>query len=705
YGIINHIIQLLVEEKFGQEYWNDVKNRAGDIPETFIMKQNYDDKITYDLVRAIMDKTGMSIHQVFHAFGNFWVEWTERSNYIIMMRIIGPNLYAFLNNLNALHVHLSMTFSNMIPPEFYCERTDNPNIYRLHYHSNRKLLRGVASGIIERAAEVIFNLKLEIECIYDGIDEDRDTYRNYAILEIREIGLVEANKCIPSSISKENLSLSPQFLDRNDDSSEEFITGEIFCDTFPFHIIFDDEMTILRTGTSLSRKLRRLSSVIKPKVTDLFQCSTPPIRLNKSNIMTYINNNFTLQLRSDITDYYLNLKGQMIRLKHERFLFICSPVVDRLADLEKRGLYISDFPIHDHSRELMLLNEQRVAEFHVHKRLEETTAMLEKTSTALAKEKIKTDNLLHSMLPPTVAEKLREGHEVEAGEYEFVTVLFSDIVGFTSICSRCKPIDVVEFLNNLYTRFDQLTSHYKVYKVETIGDAYMVVSGVPDVTDAHAQNAIDMGLAMIEKSVYVCSPADGKQIQIRIGIHSGPVVAGVVGHKMPRYCLFGDTVNTASRMESHGVPGTVHISSATYELVKESDYKIQLRGDITIKGKGIMRTYFVLSGNQVEIKEVETVVNDTSNNHRGQIRSQQWLIVEEDTNDDDTQPSRKLNLERIASTQCDAGVQVNLEDENGLTMNSKALEANPPNNHGSRNNRRRTITGKNKARSSMCSLL
>lgn len=380
------------------------------------------------------------------------------------MRIIGPDLYTFLSNLNALHVHLSMTFSKMIPPEFHCERTQNPKIYRLHYHSNRKLLRGVATGIIERAAELIYNLKLEIECIYDGIDEERETYRNYVILEIREVGNAVDDQNNQSLVQR-NQPLSPQLQDRKDDDPEEFITNAIFCDTFPFHIIFNDKLEIMRAGSSLSRKIKLLSNPKKPKLTELFQCITPPIRLNQHTILQYISTNFTLELKSGVSDRLLQLKGQMIRLKYKHFLFICSPVVDRLADLEKRGLYISDFPLHDPSRELMLLNEQRVAEFHVHKKLEETTAMLEKTSIALAAEKVKTDNLLHSMLPQTVAEKLREGHQVEAGEYEFVTVLFSDIVGFTSICSRCKPIDVVEFLNNLYTRFDQLTSHYKVYKV------------------------------------------------------------------------------------------------------------------------------------------------------------------------------------------------------------------------------------------------
>lgn len=137
-------------------------------------------------------------------------------------------------------------------------------------------------------------------------------------------------------------------------------------------------------------------------------------------------------------------------------------------------------------------------------------------------------------------------------------------------------------------------------------------------------------------------------------------------------------------------------------LIKECNYNIQLRGDITIKGKGIMRTYFVLSGNQVEIKEVETVVNDTRNNHHGQIRSQQWVIVEENKED---KVSHKPIYEFNTSAQCDASVQVNLEDQNGVSTNSKPPVAKAANNHSSKDDRHNAMTGKNKARSSMCAVL
>ncbi|KAJ4945240.1 hypothetical protein JOQ06_013775, partial [Pogonophryne albipinna] len=169
----------------------------------------------------------------------------------------------------------------------------------------------------------------------------------------------------------------------------------------------------------------------------------------------------------------------------------------------------------------------------------------------LTHEKQKTDRLLYSMLPRQVADDLRQGKPLKAQSYVSATVFFSDIVGFTQLSSSSTPYQIVDFLNKLYTTFDDIIDNYDVYKVETIGDAYMVVSGVPQENGVqHAAEISSLALDLVG----VCScfriPHTHTLLQIRAGIHSGPVVAGVVGTKMPRYCLFGDTVNTASRMES-----------------------------------------------------------------------------------------------------------------------------------------------------------
>uniref|UniRef100_A0A8C4HRZ6 guanylate cyclase n=1 Tax=Dicentrarchus labrax TaxID=13489 RepID=A0A8C4HRZ6_DICLA len=178
-------------------------------------------------------------------------------------------------------------------------------------------------------------------------------------------------------------------------------------------------------------------------------------------------------------------------------------------------------------------------------------SLKEKTED-LRRQRQLAEDLLHQMLPKSVAKQLRQCKHVEAESYEKVTIFFSDIVGFTSISASCTPLQVVEMLNNLYMCFDTRIDSYDVYKVETIGDAYMVVSGLPERNgDRHADEIAKMALDLVAAVRQVSVPhMPNHRLQLRAGIHTGPCVAGIVGYKMPRYCLFGDTVNTASRMES-----------------------------------------------------------------------------------------------------------------------------------------------------------
>ncbi|XP_075688232.1 atrial natriuretic peptide receptor 1-like [Rhinoderma darwinii] len=223
-------------------------------------------------------------------------------------------------------------------------------------------------------------------------------------------------------------------------------------------------------------------------------------------------------------------------------------------------------------------------------------AIVAERTQDLLQEKQKTDRLLYSMLPKPVADDLRQGLTCEAQSYSNATVYFSDIVGFTSLSGASTPYQVVNFLNKLYTKFDDIIDNYDVYKVETIGDAYMVVSGVPMENGIkHVAEIASMALDLIAACHSFTIPhiPDAK-LKIRAGVHSGPVVAGVVGTKMPRYCLFGDTVNTASRMESTSEALKIQCSSSAADLLKKNGgYTLICRGTLDVKGKGAMKTWWL----------------------------------------------------------------------------------------------------------------
>ncbi|XP_066915362.1 atrial natriuretic peptide receptor 1-like [Clytia hemisphaerica] len=214
----------------------------------------------------------------------------------------------------------------------------------------------------------------------------------------------------------------------------------------------------------------------------------------------------------------------------------------------------------------------------------------------LEEEKVKTEKLLYKMLPFSVANKLKEGQPVLAEQFDAVTIFFSDIVGFTSLCSESTPIQVVEMLNDLYSCFDNIIDSHDVYKVETIGDAYMVVSGLPVRNGSrHAGEIATMSLDLLSSvRTFRVKHKPELQMQLRIGIHTGPCVAGVVGLKMPRYCLFGDTVNYASRMESSGLALRIHVSPECKEILDLlSGYELEERGPVPMKGKGTIVTFFL----------------------------------------------------------------------------------------------------------------
>ncbi|XP_019626495.1 PREDICTED: soluble guanylate cyclase gcy-31-like [Branchiostoma belcheri] len=306
------------------------------------------------------------------------------------------------------------------------------------------------------------------------------------------------------------------------------------------------------------------------------------------------------------TSKYLGLKGQMKYMPEwDAVLFVGTPVMENLEDLFNYGLYLTDLCMHDCTREMVINGTQPSVELKLAVNKEaETNDELTELVSKIEKEKKKADELLYSMIPKAVADRLRNGEPAVNDIFQEVSVLFCNIVGFTDICSRVKPMELVTLLNDAYTIFDNLTEQYNVFKVETIGDEYMIESGAPIPTQAHAFDVADMSLAMLNAIGQLSDPCNGETIKIRIGMNSGPVVAGVVGLRVPRYCLFGDTVNTASRMESTGAPMTIQITGAARRYLKTS-YIIEERGLISVKGKGKMKTYWLKIRRENEDEDAE----------------------------------------------------------------------------------------------------
>lgn len=255
-------------------------------------------------------------------------------------------------------------------------------------------------------------------------------------------------------------------------------------------------------------------------------------------------------------------------------------------DRDKPDFYSLSVKRDDELGEVMLAFNQMFC------RVYDEIAQRKKAEEILRAEQEKSERLLLNILPEMIADRLKKGDSNIADGFAEVTILFADIVGFTEISSRTSPQELVELLNKIFSAFDRLSEQYGLEKIKTIGDNYMVAGGLPMPCTNHAESIAEMALEM-QQEIMKFSGECGQPLKIRIGINTGPVVAGVIGTKKFIYDLWGDAVNTASRMESQGISGKIQVSDSTYQLLCDR-YLLEKRGTINVKGKGDMTTYLLI---------------------------------------------------------------------------------------------------------------
>nr|XP_039258441.1 guanylate cyclase soluble subunit alpha-1-like isoform X1 [Styela clava] len=389
------------------------------------------------------------------------------------------------------------------------------------------------------------------------------------------------------------------------------IGASVFCNAFPFHIIFNRRMNLVQTGVGVLKlmsprsiaaikatKIQKQDTDIEnhsegPSFEDYFRITSPESSescllaktTSPSSLFSWILDNqdvqFILELKrteakatcestiGEVGIQGMEIRGQMMYIQEDDcVLFFGSPHLRKLDELTGTGIYISDIPIHDATRDVILVGEQAKAQEGLKRRMDKLRSTCEENNHALEKERRLNTELLYSIFPADVAEDLWMGKQIKARKIKDVTMLFSDIVGFTSICSTCTPMQVISMLSDLYTKFDEQCGVYDVYKVETIGDAYCVAGGLHRQTETHAHQISWMALFMI-KCCDTAKTPKGDPIKMRIGLHSGPIVTGVVGTRMPRYCMFGNNVTLANKFESHSEENRINVSPTTYELLKD----------------------------------------------------------------------------------------------------------------------------------------
>ncbi|XP_069994942.1 head-specific guanylate cyclase isoform X2 [Penaeus vannamei] len=348
-----------------------------------------------------------------------------------------------------------------------------------------------------------------------------------------------------------------------------------FCKAFPWHFVCNKAMRITQMGSGLLQVFGSQPLRHNEEVSTCFSLTSPDCTsLTYDQVIGRINTPFVLAFRyqqsSRLKVKNMGLKGQMVVCpESDSLLFVGSPLLDGLRALTSHGLYLSDIPIHDATRDVILVGEQSRAQDGLKRRMVQLKDSIEETNNQVDKEREKNVSLLHLIFPPDIAKRLWIGETIQAQKHDEVTMLFSDIVGFTSICSTATPLMVINMLQSLYTQFDAFCGQLDVYKVETIGDAYCVAGNLHRRSSWHAHQVAWMALKMMS-SCTSHTTHDGRPIQMRIGLHTGPVLAGVVGTAMPRYCMFGSNVTLANQFESSSEAQRVNISPTTHRLLVET---------------------------------------------------------------------------------------------------------------------------------------
>ncbi|EYC06642.1 hypothetical protein Y032_0074g814 [Ancylostoma ceylanicum] len=625
--------------KYGDELWMEVLNRSGfETGKENIINHYYSDADTYLLVDSVAALTKMTREQVWEMYGCFLIEYTMEIGWDELVRSMSPDLKGFLDNLDSLHYFIDHVVykANLRGPSFRCEENPDGSL-TLHYFTGRPGLYPIVRGVLREVARRVFNI--DISLTITGRTQRSVQMASGERTEEHVIFLVKTLDQNRESNS-DSLTAGPPPSIENFDQTLKMNAAE-FCTALPYHIIMDEHCRLLQTGKELANHVPKELLAVGTPIMRIFEVNRPQIPFDFDNICNFINAVFVLQVKTSPTDmrkqreetensddtgtgasaafhhgHHLKLKGQMMLLSNSKnLIYICSPYVTSIPELMQFGMRLTAMPLHDATRDLILLNQQRLTDVEVNLQLEANNEQLEVLAKDLEAEKQKTEMILRDMLPLSIATQLMNGEHIEAREYEQATVMFSDVPNFQSILPHSQPKDIVQMLNDLFHRFDRLVVMHKVYKVETVGDSYMTVGGIPEQLAEHAEMICHVAIGMLWEGRSVLEPVNKKPIQVRIGIHSGPIVAGVVALSMPRYCLFGDTVSVASSIEMSGSPGKIHCSEKAYKFATQTGrFDFTHRGRIFIKGKGEMEIYLLLRSTKKSVWEIVDRERDIEKN-------------------------------------------------------------------------------------------
>ncbi|XP_066259334.1 soluble guanylate cyclase 89Da-like [Euwallacea similis] len=593
-------IQYYIKIEYGEELWHEIL-RVSDCKHTvFNTHQIYPDSLALEFGQACAKLTGGSYDKFVSYFGKCFIRFTSKFGYDATVRATGRYFTEFLESVDNIHHQFSFTYPKMRSPSMYLTEIDE-NGCVLVYRSSRPGYTKYLMGVLEQCAQDFFQLKLKIKILEEAssangskkqilvnfrLDFDNKSYMLNK--QKKEIDQLHLAKLAPFSV-------------------------DLIITLFPFALLIDRNLQIIAVGENYATIWNPEEPCINKAVGQYFRLRRPKgIALTWKNIKNLQAVVFEMECNRghELFDVrgedcketegqggnYLLLKGQMKFVQEiNSIVFLCSPIINDIGELISQSLCLNDLNSHGLSREMVLAGWQHNSKLQtMFDHAEQNTEDLENSHELLDQWKKRSDDLLYSMIPKAVADRLRSGDSAldTCETFSSVSILFCELVGLQSETVK-ETMEMVSTMNEAFSTFDKLMDKFNVYKVETVGQIYMAACGAPERTENHPEVMVKVAFSMLQGSRSIKTPS-GASVEIKIGVHSGPAVAGIVGIKVPRYCFFGDTINTASRMQSSAESGKIQISSDTMKLLPAGQFKAISRGEVNIKGKGNMRTYWLL---------------------------------------------------------------------------------------------------------------
>ncbi|EAT34765.1 AAEL013026-PA, partial [Aedes aegypti] len=615
--------------------------------------QQYPDSLIPDLAAALSAITGRSIDDFMVFFGRCFVRFFSNFGYDELIKATGRYFCDFLHSVDNIHLQMRFTYRKMKSPSMQLTEVDEQGAV-LVYRSTRSGFSKYLRGQLMEIAKQLYNMDVTIKVLESQNDVPGGTAGPISIQGGLKTVIVKYRLDFDN---RDYMQRRVHITAHPSQLQLAAVDSNVLLELFPFALILNEQMRITAAGEKLieswmlNNTNRSPTELMGAKVTEHFKLRRPTgitftwenvghfdcyiVSINMRSLLIIDEappNNFEIQLLKGTTATEaaeasgidlkpsipehddpsklmsiarrgsqglrsILLKGEMRYIKDiNSLVFLCSPLINNLEELREVGLYLNDLNTHGLSREMVFSGFSHNSRLDLMCEREEKRAEELETSLALADSwKRQGDELLYSMIPRSIAERLREGQNPleTCQSFEEVTVLFAEIQeSLMSDDSIKYAMTTVNTLNAAFSAFDELIQSPMAYKVETVGKVYMAVSGAPDVNPCHVQHTGDLALGMLQSIHDLNLPGVG----VKIGFHTGPIVAGIVGLKVPRYCLFGDTVNTASRMESSSDTNKIQVSGYTANKLRKYGFQLTFRGKVSVKGKGEMETFWLEAG-------------------------------------------------------------------------------------------------------------